>query len=171
MDLDRHVLMVDGFPLRRVDRFLGEEVDTEGMAGTLTFQVADTHADFFTEPAVALLIEQDLRPVAPGGRYAAWFPVTREDWTEALHWASRGVSSEETRRVRWLAQEAIDRHLRPWTRPDRRGWPDTFEPFRSLTVLGGLLASVRGMLRWAPGELADRLDALALRMGRTPRTP
>lgn len=50
---------------------------------------------------------------------------------------------------------------------DDRGWPSTFEPIRSLAVLGGLLASVRAMLRWVRDP--DTWEALAMRVrGRIP---
>jgi hypothetical protein len=138
--------------------FFGQPLDLEGLAGTIDVSISDRHADFFTRGRLAVLIEQTLGPRA---RYAAWFEAPRSLIDAATQ--SSG-DTFETRMLAVTAQWSIDRHLRPWIYGDGdRGWPSTIEPFRSLALLGGLLASVRRrllLLRWRYKPKARTLRAL-----------
>lgn len=148
--------------------FFGSPLDVEGLAGTIAVQV-------FTRDRLAVLIEQDLRPVThPGRGYACWFEAPRSMMTDIIEHPN-WPGTFEARIFGITAQWSIDRHLRPWIYGDQdRGWPSTFEPIRSLAVLGGLLASVR---RTQPGRFLDdhyrrARFRLRHRMGRlSPRTP
>lgn len=144
-------------PPAQPPQFFGYPIDVEGLAGTIRVSFSDHHADFFTRDMVAVLIEQDLRPVA--ARYAAWFPARRDDLATAGILDAIGTRTY----LKFQAQEAIDRFLRPWTRPDDRGWPEEIVLSRTLHVLGGLLASVRRrllLLRWRYKPKARTLRAL-----------
>ncbi len=153
MNLDRQALYGGGDLIRRQDRFLGEPVDLEGVAGEVSMMVTDQHADIWTSNRVAILVEQDLVMGGRRARYAAWFTVARGIWDRALEGAAKSDPRLETRLVALIFQDAVDTHLRPWLgSDDGRGWPTTFEPFRSLVALGGLLASVRRTAR----RLEDR---------------
>lgn len=110
----------------------GYPIDTAGMAGLLDVALSDAHADFFARDRVVVRIEQDLRPVTEA-RLAAMAEVPKRALADYAFTAS-------------LIQDLIDRWMRPWVMGDHyvtmAAWP-TFEPFRTVTVLGGLLASVR----------------------------
>jgi hypothetical protein len=77
------------------------------LAGTITLQVADQHVDFLTRNLVALLVEQDLRPVGPV--YAHWTAIPR-------------AAIADPPLLEATVAHTVQK-LRVWDRWDRAEWP------------------------------------------------
>jgi hypothetical protein len=106
------------------------------LAGDLTVSISDQHADAFTRNEFVVVVKQDLGVV----KYGAWTYATPEMLADAA------VANA-------VIGRAIDRWLRPWTQPDRKGWPARIDLFpRAAALARRLRAAVARFRRDNEGD-------------------